>query len=491
MNTLLASRLAAAAKRASQLGEKVPSEIQDVINQIQSDDVVAITQNREVLLGTPLPTNTIEGVNNAPNPFDKNMTSALSDYVTEFNSQVKSSSYGTMEDDVEEDTETEDDVEYVADSDYGILVDEEEDEQELSAGEAQLIDVNSPLYFQGNGKEDYSEDISEDEESADHAEDYFENDFSSLYSYNEHITIVHDDGKEQVYRIEDLIEAVKFKNENEDLLGVDGASSEERDNRINNLVMQLSSAVISKYGDAQIDPAEVLVVMTERQQIFQILDEMFKMLGHPVNFTALVHSRKSAFGNRVIDIASLSNAARVVAVNYKNAISDAEKAKNEMAKMQSSIDTELQQARAKNRAAEKEWASAREARSIVVREIESFNMPADEKPFVLRGRYESKRKVPKGDKTIVTPRITYIAAKPKGIRRAKETGSLILTRYLYATSNREKALAFASVDEAQTILGRLRKKFAANELKPEQKVTASKLNSIKIYRYNLEALIRS
>lgn len=260
---------------------------------------------------------------------------------------------------------------------------------------------------------------------------------------------------------------------------------DEETDHIARIMQDLAEAVLNKYGMVKIGEADVFHLLTERQMLNDYIKELFEALGVPVHFLQVITKGvRTAFGRKVIDMPSMGQACRQAIALFKTAQETAERAVSEKNRMETHYNAEISNAEAASRQARLTLEAATRERAAIQSEIDSFNMPSDEKPFLLRGHYTVVKKGFGGKETESKRRVVYIGVK-KG---AKKKGEYYLSKDLFATAKLAEALRMETTKEALEYLGRLRKKMEADALNPESGITQKKLNALAITRISFDAM---
>jgi len=257
--------------------------------------------------------------------------------------------------------------------------------------------------------------------------------------------------------------------------------------KIPELMDNLSELLIANHGLQKVHEGDILHILAERQMMNSVLKELFNNLGFPLEEIRFAPTPfKTAFGSKMLSMQTIYNGARHIIVNYKKIIEENIAATTE-AKRIKEAEKELldaanvDRARAKVMRTEAEKFASENQRAII-----SFNTPATEKPFVLRGSYITVKKALKGEKVIEKKRIVYVGVKKNA--KYDEKSGLPYTKYLFATPKMELAARFQSVRDAKDCLARLDKKFKANALKEEAGFNMRKMASLRVTRIIMESL---
>lgn len=257
--------------------------------------------------------------------------------------------------------------------------------------------------------------------------------------------------------------------------------------KIPELMDNLAELLITNHGLQKVHEGDILHLLAERQMFNSVLKELFTNLGFPLEEIRFAPTPfKTAFGSKMLSMQTVYNGARHIIVNHKKVMEDHLKATIEAERIKNSEKELLEaasvdRARAKVLRTEAEKFASENQRAII-----SFNTPAAEKPFVLRGSFITIKKAPRGEKVIEKKRIVYVGIKKNA--KYDEKSGLPFTKYLFATTKMEQAARFQSVRDAKDCLARLDKKFKANALKEEAGFTARKMASLRVTRIIMEAL---
>lgn len=261
---------------------------------------------------------------------------------------------------------------------------------------------------------------------------------------------------------------------------------DERRDRMSHIMQELAEAALEQYGMIKLADADVLHLITERQLINDYIKALFETLGVPVHFLqVLTKGVRTAFGRKVLDMPSFGQACRQAMATYRQALEDADRARAEKQKMEAHYNAEIQNAESASRQARLTLEAATRERAEIKSEITSFNMPSDEKPFILRGHYFVPKKVlgrvVEGE---TVRRVVYIGVK----NGAKKKGDYYLSKDLFATSNLKEAMRMNTTKEAVEYVRRLMKKMKADEINPESGITQKKLNALTVTRISFDAM---
>ncbi len=263
----------------------------------------------------------------------------------------------------------------------------------------------------------------------------------------------------------------------------------EIDMQISELHDNLAELLISKHGLVKVGDSDLLFVMSERQAINDMLINLFKELDAPISFTRIAPANfKTVFSHRVLGLASIANSARQIISNFKNAVSRVDAAEAYANELKAKEARMLAEAEAATNRAHRLLAEAKAQADANTKEIAQFNLPSDEKLFVLRGRYITQKKSPKGDKITEKKRRVYLGLK-KNFKTDRKTG-MPLSKYFFATTDMAQAHRFQTSDEAAKLLVRAKLKFGAGKFSKDSGFNKKKMDSLVITRINMEFVTR-
>lgn len=256
------------------------------------------------------------------------------------------------------------------------------------------------------------------------------------------------------------------EHDNKSYVQVDESIDAQMDESIAVLHDKLQSVLLQRHGAAISTEADILRVLTERKMLQDVVIELFDQLGLEIPKPSVMFesnekttARIALFGNRIISLHSIVNAAVQAKVVINRLKEDITASTKELALLKTTVNSELASAQAKQRAADEAIGAAVEARKQADNRFATFAASNSTLPFVLRGTYRLKKK---GKEEVSKPRTIFLGVPPKAKRGGE---GVYLSKYFLPVADIAQALRFETFADAQAHLVAIRKR--ADKLDPK------------------------